>query len=87
MASYESGLEQAGFLGWLLQIMGWGLGLVIVDWESEFCLYMWSGICIFVYSLFYTTRDTYMQTDNVEALLNEHSDLGKPKVGRIPLAK
>lgn len=77
-----------------LQEAGWLLGLVITDNS------MVSGACycrlgvrvLLIYVVWhcrfyiqsFTQQYTYMHTDNYEALVNEHSDLGKHKVGIIP---
>lgn len=43
--------QWAGFLGWLLQIMGWFLGQVAAGSGSEFRFYVESVHCPFVHSV------------------------------------
>lgn len=52
LTSYCSNLlinRLAGFLGWLLEIMGWFPGLVAADYRPEFYFYILLGHCPFVY--------------------------------------
>lgn len=43
--------EQAGFLGWSLQVTHWFPGLVAVDRRSEFNFHIWTSPWPFVYSV------------------------------------
>ena len=47
-------------------IMGWFPGLVAADCESEFYFYMWSGHCLFVYSI---SQGTAVNIPTVLALM------------------
>ena len=54
-------LEQAAFLGWLLERRGWFPGQIAADLASGFSFSVWSGHCPFEYS----TSHCHVGTDKI----------------------